>query len=678
MSGASALLIFLLLASPFHTAIAPADVWEFVSANGAGMQRAEAVFTGEVRGPMCVKLADGLEIEIEWEDTGGYAVYRRPLDMPLDLTGFDRVAFDARGDGALVFVGFEDSDGDRIFYGPHGADMTNTDFVLSRQREFRELDVVLFDTYRRDYPVVVGSERRFDFERVRAVLFQVSAAGEASVVETGPVLGCADMPDVVEPGVVSPNFDGVNDAIRAVLHTARTGSKRLAILAEGGRIAADLGKTYMGWGRNELEIPCAALSSLPDGRYRLVADGADGRTGVEFEIDRANFWDYSTEPEGFSLAAYMAGERSALDGVADDGAYFARAFSQMSSWGLDAVVVLNLPVEDWHEAVEAAQDAGMKIILHLCPLDELILADHRLTEREFLAALEELDLVAGDALDGAFGFYLVDEPPEYAADNLGLAVRILSSLYPAKPVFSTFNRLPRMKRLIDALPQNALFAFDAYPLASGDPVGDFVLGGGGYKSTEPMDYADYAAAVRHMSGGRRFIAAVQAHGWSAVLRQPTVSELSAMSWLAVSEGAESIIFFLYMDAHDFTGLVDRGFKERAGVQAVGELSVLLPRVRAALDPLVPRFRFRLGSDVQATLFSGGGRAALLFVNRDMEHSYALADRLHGDMGCELLLDGSATIAPGGAALVPVVRLRGCGPLPQSSGDGADCRTYKLP
>jgi len=652
MSGLLALLILSAVVNPISSASISNSEWELSSAQDVGSSSFGPLHFDDPYDETCVKLAGGLSAKVEWNDAHGYVVYRHALNTPIDLTRFDRVALEARGGGALLFVGFEDSGGDRIFYGPHGADGTNTDFVLIEQDDLKELDVTLFDTYDKDYPATVGSEHSFDFKGVRAVLLQISAADQTSTATITPIMGCADAPDSVEPSVVSPNFDGTNDDLHAVLHTKHAGRKHIWIASETDRPAEDLGYTHLEWGRNELDISCSAISDIYNGKYKLIVEGLDDRIELEFEIDDSHFWDYSTEPERFGLAAYVAGEHSALNDVDDFGAHFDRAFSQMSSWGLDAAIVLNLPVNNWREVVEAAEDSEIRPILHLWPLDELLLAKRRITERELLKAVEELDLTAQGVLEDAFGFYLADEPPEYAADNLGLAVKMLSALYPGKPVFSTFNRLPRMERLIGALPRNAVFAFDAYPIAQGDPVGDFAFGGGGYKSTEPIDYADYAAAVRKMSGGRRFIAAIQAHGWLGVLRKPTPQELSAMSWLAVSEGAESLVLFLYMDAHDFTGLVGRNFAESANAGMVEELAESLPKTQVALDSLVPRFRIRLDPKVQATLFSNGKRSALVIVNRDTEREYTMPANLGRILRQGPHSNEPMTIAPGGVLLIP--------------------------
>ncbi|MFH0793381.1 MAG: hypothetical protein V2A74_05050, partial [bacterium] len=423
------------------------------------------------------------------------------------------------------------------------------------------------------------------------------------------------------PGPFSPNGDDMRDtttlflfqpsASRVAVVVEAPSGQGVRVLRNGDTIAAGVNATM--WdGRDRFG------NIVADGAYRFVGvrEESDGtldslKVGIGVESGRV----YSQAPASAPQDFFPRGVFTLLGGRQAPKNY-GPIFEDMREEGFNTAVLLrNLPVDRRTDALDAAEAAGIRVLLESDTVFPLV-AESRgygvVSAEETNSVVRELaDLVAGRS--GLLGFYLFDEPQERHVEALRLIEAELREAAPGVAQFTTYARTPDPAVLDRALAPAAVM-YDDYPLGVDEGLG----------AKNPDDFVASYGPVLALARGRGvpFWPVVQAFGLTEGLRNPTGSEVRVQVYLSLALGAKGVFYFLHESSGSLQGLLDLDYERTEKWESVRGLNKELELLAGDLLELESWDGFEATWGNSLPLFAGkfrdgAGRPVLIVVNKDV-------------------------------------------------------------
>jgi hypothetical protein len=229
----------------------------------------------------------------------------------------------------------------------------------------------------------------------------------------------------------------------------------------------------------------------------------------------------------------------------DAKSYYDRCFADLAAHGFNTVAVPNCPEDLWEVLLKSADAHGIKVILEVKPLVDLVKPEP-VSENEVRNAVKAVADRIG-SYKSLVRYQIRDEPPMPMVPNWLMIQRELALADPTRPAFSCFCHQDSLARIAEQTKLSEA-VFDIYPQGLTLPqqsLGNFLPALDGYK-----------AAAR---GGTMW-AVLQSFAKPVVWRYPTPEELRAMTYLSLAAGVKGIFYFLYQSMPDhpekLEGLID--------------------------------------------------------------------------------------------------------------------------
>ncbi|MCF6174456.1 MAG: gliding motility-associated C-terminal domain-containing protein [Victivallaceae bacterium] len=540
-----------------------------------------------------------MKIDYTFNDTVG--VFRLTSNTGnWNLSKWENFNFWVKGDSSnddFVWVGFEDSNGNIIKYGPQSSS-DNDDFSL-KSDSWQQFTVNFFN----DDPVVLPSKQTFDFTNVTKVIIEIAnqeAAVHSSTVYFDQFSLSTNKASFVNPTEFSPNNDGVNDITSLFYALPADSYVTLEVLNSGGALVKTLkndelqsqGKVIVDWdgkdnngtvvanGTYTFSITTPAVSDSIAITVNNNANPVGNGTWLKApliapQMSPVVLW-YNI-PANFSTITQT--ERQTL--LNSD-------FTRISDLGIEVIVVRGNTTALRNDILAAAGTHNLKVILIGSGINVKVnpqnLTDTAPIITEAAVYADLIDFVNEVKNNSAlFGYYIIDEPDEKWGKNIQVFKRVLEELDPKHPGFVALNNRWNMSNMVATInPQINLS--HCYPLSNQNLLGDFTL----YGTSSVGGNIDFSAVLdEHQvaSAGKKLWYWIQAHSYSTSLSLPDPEEIRCMTYTAVAHGVSSILFFLYKDAPSLAleGLVDINDNKRDNyfeVQSLtGKLKQILPVIK---------------------------------------------------------------------------------------------------
>jgi hypothetical protein len=518
-------------------------------------------------------------------------------EVNLDLSWCDSVSFEVKGTGdqALVFLFLYDSQGRFNNYGPHGS---NADFHTGYP-DWHRCQVNL----EKDRSVQGGNVDRADVKRIGFFLWGMGPKkGTAWFDHLSLEEGDKAASLTVSPTVISPNGDGIHEALTITTLAPRNTRLTVEVLDGAGKARAALLRDVPQARRQNVLTwdGQADKQPLPDGEYtvRAVFTGAQTtELTAQATLDTSHRWPpvkYEAEPF-FPIGVWFEGAPSINGGPADpEGAkkYYDRCFADLAAHGFNAAAVPNCPESLWETLLQSAQEQGIKICLEVGPLVGLVSRAEPPDETEVYATVRQVVDKIGK-YDSLLRYQVRDEPPPQMVPNWLLVQRLLAAADPRRPAFSCFCDPNSLARVAAATPL-AEAVFDIYPHMQGTPpqsLGNFLPA-----------FDSFTAAAKGNPGWavlQSFAIPMSSGSW----RYPSPEELRAVTYLALAGGVKGVFYFIYQFMPTYLhGMVDVEGNPQpiyataaALAQELGQLSPLLLSLKPAEAPAQVEGDVRVGS-----------------------------------------------------------------------------------
>ncbi|HEY3268480.1 MAG TPA: beta-galactosidase [Armatimonadota bacterium] len=532
------------------------------------------------------------------------------------LSALDRIEFQMRGDGRAthVYLALYDVNDHLALIGPnYGRPEFN-----GGSTEWRRFSVDL------DGESAVDSAN-LDLARVNRIGFMVNDAGasdayvariafaDVTIVERSALLRA-------RPTVFSPNGDGVADRVRLtfIAHDASKPHVRI-VAAGGGEVAHPAFQRSGGltW-RAEWDGRDSAGKPLPEGEYRCEARPTENSeciaAAAPVKLIHAPRLRKARPVEGFfPIGAWFEGNptgNGSPSDLAGAAAYYDASFANLADHGINTVAVANAPPGLREMILQTAERRGIRVILEIGELADLVASRADLNERDVRIAVRKVvDRLS--RYPALLRYQIRDEPQGWMVPNWLIVKRALDDADPAHPAFSCFNDVPIMDSIFQQTRVNDA-AYDYYPLSHVTPHGEME------RYISKMD--DIVAHARQ----RPLWMVVQAFGSTDPVaypsRLPRPQELRLMTWLALSRGAKGVFFFIYQSEQGWTGMVDGKGRPMPIFDEVKRLSAELRREAPSmlsLTPTKPIASAEAGVDVRSFV-DRGGAPHIIVVNRDLD------------------------------------------------------------
>lgn len=515
-----------------------------------------------------------LRADFDFRATGvNHIAFNR--DVSVDLSWCRGISFDVRGTGDRVtlYVHLYDSKGERSCYSvpdSHtGHDAWHTCVIPFNNESLIE-----------------GGNA--DLSDIRSIALMLNDTGPKKGVAWFDNLIGVDVDESVTfaPAVISPNGDGVYDALVMLTSAPRGSVLTVDVFDEGGervatpisRMPAPSGRFEVSWdGRSGDEV-------LADGSYEVrVSFGGKGEglfVGA-VSIENRPPWPVLSYrlPAFFPVGVWMEGSAGLFADYPDDPAaaeaYYDKCFADLVANGFNVATVPNVPEAFQEILLGSAEEAGLKVILPAYPLWDLAHRTELVSETDAHRAAKGAIERLGDR-KALFRYQISDEPSYAHVANWIVLQRITAAVDPTRPVFSCFAgwRPEVLSRVVSAAPM-AEVPFDEYPITKDTPVdslGAFV---------EKLDN------LRAAAGPNPLWMVLQAFASPAFWRYPTAGELRAMTYLSLAAGAKGVFYFLYQTFPDgsLQGLIDAGGEPRPIYAHVAEVNRELNQLAPLLAEL---------------------------------------------------------------------------------------------
>ncbi|MBI4379310.1 MAG: beta-galactosidase, partial [Nitrospinae bacterium] len=228
-------------------------------------------------------------------------------------------------------------------------------------------------------------------------------------------------------------------------------------------------------------------------------------------------------------------------------------FANFVAHNLNLVLVTNADWGEWGYATTAGNDNGIDVLLgtmnNCLPCCYCITSwsDHASLHSEVQSEiLNHINTGASSLL----GYYIWDEPTSADASNLG---KLQQTLFEEDPVHPGTAILIGQQQMADCyaamLPRDVMF-IDVYPCEAGGLQGNFT---NMYQRYEEMiDYIDRARGYIHTLDDTPLWIMLQTQDstYDNAQSRPTVTEIRAMSWLALAHGAKGLLWFPWHNGQD--------------------------------------------------------------------------------------------------------------------------------
>ncbi len=601
-----------------------------------------------------------IEYRLEAEGETNHILFGRDVD--LDLSGAQGISFQVKGvgDTALVFLFVFDSQGRFNYYGPHGS---NTDFRTGYQ-DWHTCQVNLFED--QSVPPKGGNVDFGDIKRVGFFIWGI-----------GPKQGTVWFDDLRFTGaagslwvsanhsslpVFSPNGDGVYDAVTIKVFPVRNAALTVRIVDAARKCAATLAKDLATTSRC-VNLTWDGLSggqALPDGEYTILAffEGEENRVArAKVMIDTTYRWPpvtYENAPF-FPIGVWFEGSPELTIEAAgysiepvEAKQYYDRCFADLATHGFNTVTVPNCPEHLWKSLLQSAQEHGLKIILQVNPLVQLVSQYQSVPEAEVYAAVKHVVDSIG-TYDSLLRYQVRDEPREWMIDHWVLIQRILAAVDPKRPAFSCFA-VPTTAGnphgwlrvgMVSSRTQLSEAVFDDYPHHPQTPLqtlGNFLPILDSFKSDAPPDIPLWAVLQAYAQDNR----------------YPTPEELRAVTYLSLAAGAKGVFYFLYQYMPTYL----HGMVKPDGTplpiyttattlaQELQKLSPLLLTLTAASPPS------NIAGDVRVGSFVDGDNHPVLIV-ASTRPDIAVTARVDVTGNWQDALSGEVFAATNGTLIVPL-------------------------
>ncbi|MGC8861733.1 MAG: hypothetical protein ACP5R5_03045 [Armatimonadota bacterium] len=390
----------------------------------------------------------------------------------------------------------------------------------------------------------------------------------------------------VSPRQFSPNGDGVRDELRIILESTPGDLATVRVYNSTGALVVTLAEDL------ELDLPkteltwdgLAVAGTAPSGTYTIKASfrgTTTSQSSAKVVLDNSHKWPQLklTARPFFPIGVWFEGNPDWAGYPRDKvGArkYYDRCFADLRRHGFNAVVVPNCPESLWETLLKSARASGLKVVLEVAPLVELV-SDTPVTESRIYAAAKRVCARLGKYSSLA-RYQIRDEPPPSAVPNWLLVQRILGAVDPAHPAFSCFNSYESLAAVSEST-KLAEAVFDIYPLRTATPPQ--TLGG----------FVGALDAFKDAARGSVLWPVLQAFAKPDAWRYPTLEELRAMTYLSLVSGAKGVFYFLYqsMPNHPekLEGLVNPAGEPNAVYSAASTLAGELKRLSDLLLSLKP-------------------------------------------------------------------------------------------
>ncbi|MDI9582667.1 MAG: FlgD immunoglobulin-like domain containing protein [Acidobacteriota bacterium] len=563
-----------------------------------------------------------LQIDYVFADAGtNHIIYARPVE--LDLSWTRGLSFDLRGTGdpVSVFLFLWDADGHFVNYGPHG---TNLDFHTGHA-EWTTLSMA----FRTDASIQGGGA---DLSRVRRIGFMLNQVGQRKgTVWIDNLRGTGDAEPwlSVGPGVISPNGDGVNDGATISIGVPRDSEMTVDILDAKGNLLAVLANAWP-TEKHQVELTWngkAQGKTAPDGDYtiRMRFSGDQERElSAPVAVNTEHRWppiSYQVEPF-FPVGVWFEGS-PAMAGYPDDPAgahsYFLRCFKDMAAHGFNCAAVPNCPETLWEPLLQAADQAGIRIVLEVGPLVQLVSQNTPVSEAEVFDAVSAVVGKIGK-YDSLLRYQIRDEPPRELIGNWILVQRALAAFDPKRPAFSCFCHPDSLAR-VSAETTLAEAVFDIYPHHKGTPLNTL----GGFESG--------MRTFTQASGDNPRWVVLQAFAvpGDSHWRYPTPEELKAVTWLSLASGVRGVFYFIYQYMPTYLhGMVDYDGTPRPIYEPCAELASKLTKLSPLLMSLKPGRPVDAEGDAHVSGFRDAtGKLVLIIASARPDREVAVTVKIGG-------------------------------------------------
>ena len=435
----------------------------------------------------------------------------------------------------------------------------------------------------------------------------------------------------ISPSQFSPNGDGVRDELEIVLDatpgdfvTVRVHNPAGALvvtLAEN--LQLDLARTELTWDGQ------GATGPVRSGVYTIKAAFTGTRTSrssLKATLDNSHKWPplkYTNRPY-FPIGVWFEGNPAWAGHPADKAGarqYYDRSFVDLRTHGFNTVAVPNCPESLWETLLQSAQSNGIKVVLEIAPLVELV-SEKPITESEVYAAAKRVYARIGK-YPSLLRYQVRDEPAPALVPNWVLVQRILAAVDPTRPAFSCFNSKESLAAVVDSTKLSEA-VFDIYPI------------GAGAQPPTIEGFNDALDAFKEAAEDNVPWSVLQAFAKPNAWRYPTPEELRAMTYLSLAAGAKGAFYFIYqsMPNHPekLEGLIDPAGAPTAMYDAASTLAKELKRLSSLLLSLKPAAGGQASlADVRVGNFlDPAGRPVLIVASTQLKSSVTAQFKVESD------------------------------------------------
>jgi hypothetical protein len=535
--------------------------------------------------------AGALRVDFDFGAQGtNHIIYAR--DCRLDLSAAESLSFDVKGvgDQAMVFLFLWDSQGRFCNYGPHG---TNYDFQTGYP-DWHRCEV----SFDRDRSVQGGDA---DLGDVRRIGFMLNQNGPKKGTVWFASIKATDIAGTirVSPTTFSPTGDGVYDTASFRVYLPREVKLTVEVLDAQGTAVATLARDLAS-GRRRESLTWDGLQDgkpVPEGEYTVRARFAGAETTeakATVKVDTSLKWPpvkYDTKPF-FPIGVWFEGAPSIAkypDDPAGAKRYYGQCFADLKAHGFNAAAVPNCPGHLWEPLLQSAQEHGIKIVLEVPPLIELVSQPEPASEAAVSATANRVHEKIGK-YESLLRYQVRDEPPPQVIPNWLLVRRIMAAADPTRPTFSCFCD---PASLAAATEHTALSeaVFDIYPHNPSTPLQSL----GGFLPA--LDR--FTAAAK---GSPPWVV-LQAFAAAPTWRYPTPEELRAVTYVSLAAGVKGVFYFIYSHMPGYLdGMVGADGQATAMyeptaklAQELGKLAPMLLTLKPAPAPTKVEGEVRVGS-----------------------------------------------------------------------------------
>jgi hypothetical protein len=301
-------------------------------------------------------------------------------------------------------------------------------------------------------------------------------------------------------------------------------------------------------------------------------------------------------------------------------AYYEKIFSDIKEHNIDYVIIPNTPPDYREILLDAADRAGVKIMLEvaelasaevgqdLCVRSADMVSDEAVLQERLATVVEPLR-----THPSLFAYQIIDEPPAAYAENIDRTCRVLRRIDPKHPPFGALCSLAELPRTTHM--GYSMVTYDSYQIGEASTPGQYDF----YNFVKLCDIIrDHAD-----TNGLPYWMVIQTFGKGGSLRMPTIAEIRATAYCSISENAKGILFFLYnswSQEEKLEGVVDRDLEPRPVWDEIGTLAAELQQLGPVFTTLrpVPTYVGASGGNVLVRCFEGPRQSRyVLLTNLDV-------------------------------------------------------------